>query len=168
VLVAPATPARCFLRKAEIVDQEERSRTGTDERLQFRLGRLEVVSSGVEPARQARVSERLDFRSVVVGRDENLVGRLEADRTDAMPECVPTEGEEPTTILLERERKVASATEVHTQWERRPGVEPRLADETSRPAEGKVSTPQRLRHRLVLSGGNRKPLTAKESMAIFV
>src|SRR3954452_9642345 len=113
MVVAPAPPARAILRKAEVMDEVERTRVAREQALELGLVGLERRRRLVEAADQAGALERLDLGSVVERGREDLAARLDQLRERAI-ERVAGAREQAHVRLRERERQlVRSAPHPH-------------------------------------------------------
>src|SRR5205823_1459179 len=75
MLVTPAPPPSCILRKPDIVDQQESPRPVAHQGFELTPVRRQELGALVEAAVKTGLGERLNLGAVVVRRDEDFVAR---------------------------------------------------------------------------------------------
>jgi hypothetical protein len=103
-LIAPRAPSSAVLREPQVVDQEQRTRSRTNERLEFSLVGLKSLRRFIEARDQSCAHQRLDLGTAIERRCQDLFSSsAEASVPDAVPERVPPLREEPAAGFGERE-----------------------------------------------------------------
>src|SRR6266508_4368451 len=106
------------------MDQVEATSLRRQEILELGFVGHERVACLVEARLESGSHQRLDLRTVVVGRREDLVTRKQPERMHAEKEAMPRAGEERYVRLRERELSGADrSAKMGRRRERRPDVE---------------------------------------------